>query len=284
MNTNCLKGPTGRGWNAVNISQLYEKIQDILADLKLQSGGNITEVPSLLDVNFRGHIVHTVSQCFQMGKGFAKKIKKNIGRVQELVAQKKNVGDFAMLNENGRLVFYLIIKQKFYHKPNPQDLECALQKLRCYCEENEIKALHMPKLCGVDNLSWDYTVKPMLLRIFGHTNVQLSVYSPTLCMRPTMWNEENLRGLVIRRIEAHRNRGYEQAIREKFGDWDKFKKHVLKGQGLPTNIELRAMAEYFYFSCGINQNGGKIVRVGCGSAPALKIVFSLGQNNRAYIQ
>lgn len=56
-------------------------------------------------------LVHCVSTCLAMGKGIATEFKKRFGGVADLKAQKKDVGDVAVLQRSGRFVYYLVRDQ-----------------------------------------------------------------------------------------------------------------------------------------------------------------------------
>ncbi|CAN5841918.1 hypothetical protein BH23THE1_BH23THE1_35070 [soil metagenome] len=59
-------------------------------------------------------LAHYVSKDLYMGKGIAPLFVNKFGSVDELKAQK---GDVAYLRRNGKFIFYLITKERYYYKP-----------------------------------------------------------------------------------------------------------------------------------------------------------------------
>src|SRR5438045_9285941 len=80
-------------------------------------------------------LAHCVSGDFNMGKGIATTFKEKYGGVKELLDQRKEIGQIAVLQRNNRYIFYIITKEKYYHMPTRVDFELALWDLRRVCEE-----------------------------------------------------------------------------------------------------------------------------------------------------
>jgi len=120
-------------------------------------------------------LVHCVSKDLAMGKGIAKEFITRYGGRDVLKKQRIEVGSFGCLNiGNGRYVFCLVTKEKYFHKPTYQNLELSLIALWKYCSTNKITALSLPRIgCGLDNLDWD-KVKYILQKVFN--GVQLTIY------------------------------------------------------------------------------------------------------------
>lgn len=66
-------------------------------------------------------LAHCVSRDLEMGKGIAVRFKNLFGRVDELRAQEKDVGQVAVLpplvDGDKRHIFYLITKERYFGKP-----------------------------------------------------------------------------------------------------------------------------------------------------------------------
>lgn len=128
------------------------------------------------------NLVHCVSQDLKMGKGIATQFKKRFGKVNELIAQKKKVGEVAMIqtdpdiNGKSNFIFYMITKEKYFEKPDYVNFYLSLVYLRNMCITNNIKSISMPKIgCGLDKLEWDI-VKTYLQKVFSDTNISINVY------------------------------------------------------------------------------------------------------------
>lgn len=111
-----------------------------------------------------------------MGKGIAAEFKKRFGGLKELQDQNKDIGDVATL-ERERYVFYMITKERYFHKPTYANFETSLTKLRDLALQAGVKSLSMPKIgCGLDKLDWN-RVSDMLRRLFKNSGIKITVYT-----------------------------------------------------------------------------------------------------------
>lgn len=111
-----------------------------------------------------------------MGKGIAETFKELFGGVDELMAQRKNVGDVAVLDDNGRYIYYLVTKFKYHNKPTYSSLRSSLEAMRKHCLENKVTNISMPMIgCGLDKLKWDI-VYNILGDVFKDTGLTITVY------------------------------------------------------------------------------------------------------------
>lgn len=134
----------------------------------------------------------SVSRDLKMGKGIATQFKKRFGRVDELKAQDKQVGEVASLRfidvsrassslgandeDKGRMVYYMITKDKYHHKPKLDDFKSSLAQLRESAIEDQVAAISMPRIgCGLDGLVWS-VVKPLICEAFAGTGIVINVY------------------------------------------------------------------------------------------------------------
>lgn len=69
--------------------------------------------------------------------------------------QRRNVGDVAYLQQDGRFIYYLITKDYSHKKPTYNSLTSAIIKLRDFIVKHSIKKLAIPRIgCGLDKLYW----------------------------------------------------------------------------------------------------------------------------------
>ena len=121
-------------------------------------------------------LVHCVSRDFHMGKGIALEFRNRFGRVNELLAQNPNIGGFAVLCANNQYVFYLVTKERYFHKPSYEDLRNSLENMKNFCIANNLNKIAMPKIgCGLDRLNWQEVLN-ILHQIFDNTGVYIRVY------------------------------------------------------------------------------------------------------------
>jgi O-acetyl-ADP-ribose deacetylase (regulator of RNase III) len=138
----------------------------------------LTEIKGDLFSNAEGEsLAHCVSADFHMGKGIALAFRTKFGKVKELLAQKKGVGDIAVLkSELNTFIYYLVTKQKYYGKPTYDSLTKSLISMKEHIKANKITKLSIPKIgCGLDKLDWD-KVKNIINDVFKDIDVKITVY------------------------------------------------------------------------------------------------------------
>jgi O-acetyl-ADP-ribose deacetylase (regulator of RNase III) len=112
-----------------------------------------------------------------MSKGIAVEFKKRFGGVEELKKQNKAIGEVATLELDHRFVFYMITKEKYFHKPTYASFESSLTNLRDKAINLGVKHIAMPKIgCGLDKLDWS-RVSDMIKRLFKSSGIQITVYT-----------------------------------------------------------------------------------------------------------
>lgn len=123
-------------------------------------------------------LAQCVSSDLKMTKGIALEFRRRFGGLNQLRRLPRTVPDVLSLRLKEREIFYLVTKQHFWQKPEPEHLFQSLQKLRTLCEEREIKTLTCPRLgTGLDGLQWE-TVRSMLQYIFRNSQVTIQVLVP----------------------------------------------------------------------------------------------------------
>lgn len=125
-------------------------------------------------------LAHCVSHDLRMGAGIAKIFHSKFGKVDELIGQHAGIGDVAVLedsNQNqGRYIYYLVTKQRYFNKPTYDDLTGSLEKMRDHMLDNNVSKLSIPKIgCGLDKLKWN-NVKKILKKVFVETDIEITVY------------------------------------------------------------------------------------------------------------
>ena len=101
------------------------------------------------------NLCHCVSADLHMGAGIAVKFKSKFGSLKELREQKPQVGKCLSLNSNGKYVFYLVTKEKYWQKPTLDSLQKSLISMNNLMNMYNIHTISMPKIgCGLDKLKW----------------------------------------------------------------------------------------------------------------------------------
>ncbi|XP_064399918.1 ADP-ribose glycohydrolase OARD1-like [Halichondria panicea] len=121
-------------------------------------------------------LAHCISADISMGKGVAKVFKTQFGGVAELKAQGVQTGGVAVLKKHGRFIYYLVTKQRHFHKPTYETLNFSLQAMKKHCLANKVSELCMPMIgCGLDLLDWG-KVKPLIVQVFAGIRINITIY------------------------------------------------------------------------------------------------------------
>jgi len=121
-------------------------------------------------------LCHCVSRCLGMGKGIAVLFKRKFGGLQSLRNQNAQVGQVAILKRQNRFVYYLITKERYFHKPTYDTLTASLRSMKNHAVTNKVKHIAMPKIgCGLDRLRWD-VVEGIIKQEFKDTDLRITVY------------------------------------------------------------------------------------------------------------
>ncbi|KAK3917564.1 ADP-ribose glycohydrolase OARD1 [Frankliniella fusca] len=124
-------------------------------------------------------LAHAVSEEFHQGAGIAVGFKEYFGRVDELLAQGRRVGEVAYLKHKETYIFYLITKKNYWERVVllSSVLSCLFH-LRELSLSLGVTELSMPKIgCGLDLLKFE-DVLPRILSAFHDCPVKVNVVSP----------------------------------------------------------------------------------------------------------
>ncbi|KAK7873270.1 hypothetical protein R5R35_011338 [Gryllus longicercus] len=158
--------------------QRYDKNKEHYSKVKIEEiNGDLFSAPE--DYS----LAHCVAADLRMGSGIAVQFKQKFKKVGELAGQRKKVGQVAVLEEEGRFIYYLITKKLSTGKPRLIDLKDSLEDMKNHVEKNQVKKIAIPRLgCGLDRLSWR-EVRQLLLEIFADVDVTITVYNFTIEMQ-----------------------------------------------------------------------------------------------------
>ncbi|KAK0053517.1 O-acetyl-ADP-ribose deacetylase 1 [Biomphalaria pfeifferi] len=121
-------------------------------------------------------LAHCVSEDLIMGKGIAVEFKRRFGQVEELCKQKSTVGQFAVLQDGERYIYYLVTKPKYDKKPSEVNVKYCLREMRDHILQHGVKELCMPRIgCGLDELDWK-KVKEIIKTVFQGCPITVTIY------------------------------------------------------------------------------------------------------------
>lgn len=120
-------------------------------------------------------LAHCIPANLDVSRGIATCFKEKFGGSQQLLKQNKGPGEAAVLENLGRILYYLIIKERSDQVPSYTDLFKSLCEIRKHMEKNNIKRLAMPRIgCGIDNLQWEIVSK-MIKYVFSDHELEIIV-------------------------------------------------------------------------------------------------------------
>jgi O-acetyl-ADP-ribose deacetylase (regulator of RNase III) len=123
------------------------------------------------------NMAHCVSSDFKMGKGIALQFRNKFGGIDDLLAQGIHTGDVAILHPDHRYLYYLVTKERYYHKPTYESIYSCIESLKNHMVTHNLETLSIPRIgCGLDRLVWS-RVKEMILDIFKDTSIKITVYT-----------------------------------------------------------------------------------------------------------
>ncbi|XP_068708514.1 ADP-ribose glycohydrolase OARD1-like isoform X1 [Montipora foliosa] len=122
-------------------------------------------------------LAHCISADARMGKGIAVIFKKKFGGVDDIKSQGQKPGGVAILKRGGRYVYYLVTKEKYFHKPTYDTLQSSLEAMKDHCISHGVTSLSMPRIgCGLDGLQWS-RVQDIIDKVFQETDIRVTVYT-----------------------------------------------------------------------------------------------------------
>ena len=135
--------------------------------LKLKFMGKMLEERrgNLLDC--RDHIAHCVAIDMEMGAGVASQIRKKFissEEIQNFTTMKPKIGECFIVETDVGKIFNVVTKPSSRRsRPTKEGFKLAIDNLFELMNELGVRKINIPKLgCGLDRLSWDGFVKPLL--------------------------------------------------------------------------------------------------------------------------
>ena len=86
------------------------------------------------------------------------------------------IGDCIPIYTNNEIIYHLITKGCYYHKPNLYTMKQSLQSLKTQMLKANIDMIAIPKIgSGLDRLHWN-DVKKLIQDVFADTSICFNVY------------------------------------------------------------------------------------------------------------
>lgn len=135
--------------------------------------GNLFDLPS------EYALVHCISEDCALGAGIAVEFQRRF-KIRDILKkhirnETKRYPCTIWTNTMGRLVFNMITKEKYWHKPTCGNFELALEELIELCKQLNVRKLGMPRIgCGLDRLQWTW-VKRKIEEKFADMDIEIQV-------------------------------------------------------------------------------------------------------------
>lgn len=123
-------------------------------------------------------LAHCISYDCVMGAGIASSFKRCYPGIKEYCLSRPRYVGKAILfkpNNDKHLVFNLVTKIRYYHKPTLFSLKQALLDMKNRCIKEGITKIAMPRIgSGLDKLKW-HEVRQAILSVFDDTDIDIMV-------------------------------------------------------------------------------------------------------------
>lgn len=121
-------------------------------------------------------LAQCVSMDCAMGAGIAKEFRRRFPMMPRTILEMNpQIGDAKAYGLGSHIVFNLITKEKYWHKPTKKSFEMSIQSLKQELLNKHITKLAIPQLgAGLDRLDWNNN-REVIQRIFADTDVEIVV-------------------------------------------------------------------------------------------------------------
>lgn len=130
----------------------------------------------LFETSHEYALAHCISKDCKMGAGIAVEFKRRFSKLQKSVMdQNPQIGDAINHYSNQRLLFNLITKEKYWHKPTYKTFRATIENLKEGMRTLNSNKLAVPLLgAGLDGLNWENN-REIIKEIFKGTDMEILV-------------------------------------------------------------------------------------------------------------
>ena len=128
----------------------------------------------------KGPIGHCVSADAAMSAGIAQQMNRAfLGLRRHVKTRRPKVGSVVPFHADDPmtdLVYNLVTKRKFFHKPTVAMIAKSINAMRDHAVKHKVKLINLPLIaCGLDRQDWK-TISKLLLNAFGETRIKLRIW------------------------------------------------------------------------------------------------------------
>ncbi|KAE9525256.1 hypothetical protein AGLY_014324 [Aphis glycines] len=141
-----------------NINNIKEEIADIF----------------LVDSDYS--IAHCISADLKISKEIAFRIKTTFGNTTpQLEKLNPQIGDAIPIKIGNKIIYHLVTKQKYFHKPKYDDIKLTIQNIKKSMQKLHDFKIAIPTIAsGVDKCNWA-VIKQSVFKEFSNTNIDLLI-------------------------------------------------------------------------------------------------------------
>ena len=158
-------------------NRLIKHLEKKISDLESQGPFFLETYKSIIHAPANLIICHCVAADLRMSRGAAKDLSDLYPKIREVIGE-PTVGSCLPSFSNERTFLNLITKHNSSDKPETSHFEQCIKNLKAYTDANKIDRIAITRLgCGLDLLSWDQYVWPLLAETYKDTPFSFYVYT-----------------------------------------------------------------------------------------------------------
>ena len=122
-------------------------------------------------------LAHCISSDGHMGKGIAVQFVSNFPTICALRGTRLSVGAAVPVFDQGRFIYNLVTKRRYWMKPSLSSLFSSLSSMFLHAEQNGVADISLPKIgSGCDKLIFELDVLPQLKQLFSTSNINIHIF------------------------------------------------------------------------------------------------------------
>lgn len=130
---------------------------------------------------FRTHGVCSLAHCIsadgKMSRGLAKEFVRRFPTLISLRRRNLDIGVAVPVVNNGRFIYSLVTKERFFNKPEVSKLKSTLWSMSDHADQNGIRTINVPMLgSGLDGLDFFGQVLPAIREVFQESTVIINIH------------------------------------------------------------------------------------------------------------
>ena len=136
-----------------------------------------TKIGNVFDSPCSYSLCHCISSDGHMRKGIAVQFVSNFPPICALRGSRLSVGTAVPVFCQGRFIYNLVTKRRFWMKPSLSSLFSSLRSMLHHAERNGVTDISLPKIgSGCDKLVFESDVLPQLKLLFSNSHINIHIF------------------------------------------------------------------------------------------------------------